>query len=69
MFRHITQGQARIRKNAGHCYQWVGDHFQQTRIDEIAEWSDEVEMKIFSTPGFFYFENAEDRLNFRMRWC
>ena len=72
MFRHITMGQARDRLNKGYCYQYVGandDNFYQINLDKIAEWSDEVEMKIFTTPGFFYFDSHEDMLNFRLRWC
>ncbi len=77
MFRHITMGQA--RKLRGAPYQYLGDdddddgslHLVTSiyQIDEIAAWSDEVGMKIMYTPGFLYFENPEDRLNFRLRWC
>lgn len=72
MLRYITMGQARERIIEGYCYQYVGaenDIFYQNSINKIAEWSDDVEISIYSTPGFFYFENKEDLLNFRLRWC
>ena len=70
MFRFITMGQARDKKLPYH-YIMTGDFpvADDILIDRIAAWSDEVEMKIYSTPGFLYFETKEDRLNFRLRWC
>ena len=73
MFSHITIWQARQRTEEGYCYQYIGDPNEREdtayQIDEIANWSDEVEMTIFCTPGFFYFESSEDQLNFRLQWC
>ena len=71
-------GQARKLRSAP--YQYIGNDDDDGtgslrlvtstyQIDEIAAWSDEVGMKIMYTPGFLYFENREDRLNFRLRWC
>ena len=67
MFRYITMGQARDLKTSP--YHYVGWNDDSPQIELIAMWSDEVEMKIYSTPGFLYFENKEDLLNFRLRWC
>lgn len=54
-------------------YEYIGNpHGEEDytyKLDEIAVWSDEVSMRIFCTPGFLYFDNSEDRLNFRLRWC
>lgn len=69
MFRNITIEQA--RKLGRIPYHYVGNYliWNEVELKAIIKWSDEVEMKIFYTPGFLYFENKEDRLNFRLKWC
>lgn len=66
MLRHITLQQ--VRDLGVVPYHYIDFEWKLT-LENIANWSDEVEMKIYYTPEFLYFETSEDRLNFRLRWC
>lgn len=38
-------------------------------LNEISAWSDKVEINLWYSAGYLYFECKEDLLSFQLKWC